>query len=141
MNFISDLKKCERGMLTMYFQMLGDIKFLDSLKEYDKDNIAMPVMKKIRDKYISNPDFEPNLIRNVSSACEGLCKWIRAMDVYDSVIKVSRQLRGQGHLIRKVVLPSFKYFTCFVNLKVIVLICVYKSYEMIAVLCSSSVRI
>ena len=125
----------------MYFQMLGDIKFLDSLKEYDKDNIAMPVMKKIRDKYISNPDFEPNLIRNVSSACEGLCKWIRAMDVYDSVIKVSHQLRGQGHLIRKVVLPSFKYFTCFVNLKVIVLICVYKSYDMIAVLCSSSVRI
>lgn len=74
------------------FQMLGDIKFLDSLKEYDKDNIPMPVMKKIRDKYMSNPDFEPNLIRNVSSACEGLCKWIRAMDVYDSVIKVSLQL-------------------------------------------------
>ncbi|XP_065937642.1 dynein axonemal heavy chain 3 isoform X7 [Magallana gigas] len=69
-------------------RMLGDIKFLDSLKEYDKDNIPMPVMKKIRDKYMSNPDFEPNLIRNVSSACEGLCKWIRAMDVYDSVIKV-----------------------------------------------------
>lgn len=76
------------------FQMLGDIKFLDSLKEYDKDNIPMPVMKKIRDKYMSNPDFEPNLIRNVSSACEGLCKWIRAMDVYDSVIKVSLQLLG-----------------------------------------------
>lgn len=73
------------------FQMLGDIKFLDSLKEYDKDNIPVPVMKKIRDKYMSNPDFEPSLIRNVSSACEGLCKWIRAMDVYDSVIKVSLQ--------------------------------------------------
>lgn len=71
---------------------------MDSLKEYDKDNIPMPVMKKIRDKYISNPDFEPNLIRNVSSACEGLCKWIRAMDVYDSVIKVSCQLLGQGHV-------------------------------------------
>lgn len=69
--------------------MLGDIKFLDFLKEYDKDNILMSVMKKIRDKYMSNLDFEFNLIRNVSFVCEGFCKWIRVMDVYDSVIKVS----------------------------------------------------
>lgn len=69
--------------------MLGDIKFLDFLKEYDKDNILMSVMKKIRDKYMSNLDFEFNLIRNVLFVCEGFCKWIRVMDVYDSVIKVS----------------------------------------------------
>ncbi|ESO88893.1 hypothetical protein LOTGIDRAFT_125424 [Lottia gigantea] len=69
-------------------RMLNDMKFLDSLREYDKDNIPSTIMKKIRDKYISNPDFDPAIIKNISSACEGLCKWVRAMDIYDSVIKV-----------------------------------------------------
>jgi len=29
-------------------KLLGDLKFLDRLKTYDKDNIPAPVMKKIR---------------------------------------------------------------------------------------------
>lgn len=32
--------------------MLGDLKFLESLKNYDKDSIPPATMKKIRDKYI-----------------------------------------------------------------------------------------
>ena len=31
-------------------KVLGDMKFLDSLKSYDKDNIPPPVMKKIREQ-------------------------------------------------------------------------------------------
>lgn len=27
-------------------------------------------------------------MKNVSTACEGLCKWIRAMDIYDRVAKI-----------------------------------------------------
>ncbi|KAG6455707.1 hypothetical protein O3G_MSEX009350 [Manduca sexta] len=69
-------------------KMLGDMKFLDSLKNYDKDNIAPAIMKKIRDKYIPDREFDPAVIAKVSSACEGLCRWVRAMDVYDRVIKV-----------------------------------------------------
>lgn len=30
-------------------KLLGDLKFLDSLKAYDKDKIPPPVMKKIRE--------------------------------------------------------------------------------------------
>lgn len=40
-------------------------------------------MKQIRAKYITNPDFEPEKVKMASTACEGLCKWIKAMDVYD----------------------------------------------------------
>ena len=68
--------------------MLGDLKFLESLKEYDKDNIPAQLMKKIRDNYIPNPDFDPTTIRKVSSACEGLCSWVRAIEVYDRIAKV-----------------------------------------------------
>ncbi|XP_006876041.1 PREDICTED: dynein heavy chain 3, axonemal [Chrysochloris asiatica] len=69
-------------------KILGDLKFLESLKTYDKDNIPPTVMKRIRERFIDHPDFQPAVIKNVSSACEGLCKWVRAMEVYDRVAKV-----------------------------------------------------
>ncbi|NXH72361.1 DYH3 protein, partial [Hydrobates tethys] len=69
-------------------KILGDLKFLESLKTYDKDNIPPATMKRIRERFIDHPDFQPSVIKNVSSACEGLCKWVRAMEVYDRVAKV-----------------------------------------------------
>ncbi|ESO02274.1 hypothetical protein HELRODRAFT_188646 [Helobdella robusta] len=69
-------------------KLLGDMKFLDKLKQYDKDNIPPPVIKKIREKFIPSSDFEPSIVKNASKACEGLCKWVRAIDVYDRVIKI-----------------------------------------------------
>lgn len=38
--------------------------------------------------YITDRDFVPEKIKSVSTACEGLCKWVRAMDVYDRVAKI-----------------------------------------------------
>ncbi|XP_012271492.1 dynein heavy chain 3, axonemal [Orussus abietinus] len=69
-------------------KMLGDMRFLESLKTYDKDNIPPAYMKKIRDKYMNDRSFQPEVIKKISTACEGLCKWVRAMEVYDRVIKV-----------------------------------------------------
>ena len=34
------------------------------------------------------PDFDPVVIQKVSSAATGLCKWVRAMEVYDRIAKV-----------------------------------------------------
>ena len=45
-------------------------------------------MSKIRSEYIPNPDFDPAKVLNASSAAEGLCKWILAMEIYDRVAKV-----------------------------------------------------
>uniref|UniRef100_A0A3P8WKL1 Dynein axonemal heavy chain 7 n=1 Tax=Cynoglossus semilaevis TaxID=244447 RepID=A0A3P8WKL1_CYNSE len=69
-------------------KLLGDIKFLQSLKEYDKDNIPASLISIIRSKYITNPDFVPEKIRTASTAAEGLCKWVCAMDKYEKVAKV-----------------------------------------------------
>lgn len=68
--------------------MLSDLKFLENLKTFDKDNIPPAIMKRIREKYISDRDFVPDKVKNVSTACEGLCKWIRAMDIYDRVARI-----------------------------------------------------
>ncbi len=69
-------------------KILGEMKFLESLQQFDKDNIPANLMKIIRDKYIPNPEFVPDKIRAASAAAEGLCKWVRAMDQYDKVAKV-----------------------------------------------------
>uniref|UniRef100_A0A8B9LBN9 Dynein axonemal heavy chain 12 n=1 Tax=Astyanax mexicanus TaxID=7994 RepID=A0A8B9LBN9_ASTMX len=69
-------------------KLLGDMNFLRDLKVYDKDNIPAPVMHKIRSEYMTNPDFDPTKVAKASSAAEGLCKWITAMEVYDRVAKV-----------------------------------------------------
>ena len=45
-------------------------------------------MQKIRKEFITNPDFDPAKVANASSAAEGLCKWILAMEIYDRVAKV-----------------------------------------------------
>ena len=50
-------------------------------------------MKKIRAEYCSNPEFDPAKVKNASSAAEGLCKWVRAMEIYDRVAKVSGKQR------------------------------------------------
>lgn len=44
-------------------------------------------MSKIRKEFIPHPDFRPEVVTNASSAAEGLCKWVRAMDMYDAVAK------------------------------------------------------
>ncbi|XP_066476619.1 dynein axonemal heavy chain 7 [Tiliqua scincoides] len=69
-------------------KLLGDMRFLQSLHEYDKDNIPPAYMNIIRKQYITNPEFVPEKIRNASTAAEGLCKWVRAMDSYDKVAKI-----------------------------------------------------
>ena len=45
-------------------------------------------MTKIRKEYITNPDFDPAKVANASSAAEGLCKWVLAMEIYDRVAKI-----------------------------------------------------
>lgn len=39
-------------------------------------------------RYMPDREFDPERIKTVSTACEGLCKWVRAMEVYDRVIKI-----------------------------------------------------
>ncbi|CAL8266095.1 unnamed protein product [Lota lota] len=69
-------------------KLLGDMKFLQSLHDYDKDSIPPAFIAIIRNKYTTNPDFVPEKIRTASTAAEGLCKWVLAMESYDKVAKV-----------------------------------------------------
>ncbi|CEG43665.1 axonemal dynein heavy chain [Plasmopara halstedii] len=67
--------------------LLGDTRFLQNLLEYDKDNIPVEAMEKVR-PYALNPDFQAEKIRKASVAASGLCSWVHAMVVYDRVAKI-----------------------------------------------------
>ncbi|KAL7754340.1 hypothetical protein RI367_000321 [Sorochytrium milnesiophthora] len=69
-------------------KVLADSHFLQTLKSFDKDNINPKLIARIRKDYIPNPEFDPNVVKNASAAAEGLCRWVRAMDSYESVAKV-----------------------------------------------------
>jgi dynein heavy chain len=68
-------------------RVLGDMNFLQNLKDYDKDNIAPSIMATIKKTYMSDKNFMPHIVTKASSAAEGLCKWVRAMVSYDEVAK------------------------------------------------------
>ena len=69
-------------------KVLTDMKFLESLLHFDKDNIPSRVIQKIQERVLSNENFDPEKVKQASAACEGLCKWISAIVEYDKVIKV-----------------------------------------------------
>ncbi|KAG2436335.1 hypothetical protein HXX76_006644 [Chlamydomonas incerta] len=69
-------------------KLLADPKFVQTLKEYDKDSVPPKIIERIRRDFTSNPEFTPAIAAKASSAAEGLCKWVCAMDSYDKVAKV-----------------------------------------------------
>lgn len=68
-------------------KFMGEMSFLQSLMEFDKDNIPLDVINKIRKEYIADKNFDPKIIRKSSRACEGLCNWIIAIDKYDRIAR------------------------------------------------------
>ena len=69
-------------------RVLGNQYFLKNLLNYKRDEIPPQLMKRIRDKYVPDPNFQPDKVETVSKACAGLAKWTIAMDKYDVVAKV-----------------------------------------------------
>ncbi|KAL7295896.1 hypothetical protein TKK_0010939 [Trichogramma kaykai] len=69
-------------------KVLSDVRFLDSLINFDKDNIPEKIIDRIRRDFFTNVNFDPEKIKSASTACEGLCKWVYAISEYDKVAKV-----------------------------------------------------
>ena len=81
-------------------RLLGDLSFLQQLRDYDKDNIPDTLMDKVNKEYVRLPEFDPASVAKASSAAEGLCKWVRAMSVYHAIAKVTPAPQGASALLR-----------------------------------------
>ena len=71
-------------------KLLNNKNFIEILKEFDKENIKLSVITNIRKNFLSDPDFNPARVKKASSAAEGICKWVLAIDKYDSVLRSIR---------------------------------------------------
>jgi dynein heavy chain, axonemal len=69
-------------------KFMGEKNFLQGLLEFDKDHIPEPVLRKIRDNFLGDPDFKPSRVEKASVAAKGLCLWVRALDQYAKVANV-----------------------------------------------------
>jgi len=61
-------------------------KFIADLKGYKKDSIPEKTLKKLKKQYISDVNFQPDIIKTVSNAGRGICLWVRAIDGYADVM-------------------------------------------------------
>ncbi|XP_020566647.2 dynein heavy chain 11, axonemal-like [Oryzias latipes] len=50
--------------------------FLQALVNFDKENIPKATVKCVKDEYLSDPEFNPEFVRQKSSAAAGLCAWV-----------------------------------------------------------------
>ncbi|KAH9151953.1 hypothetical protein LEN26_003755, partial [Aphanomyces euteiches] len=69
--------------------VLCDMRFLDKLRYYDKDNIHDTIMKKL-DKYFQHPKFNEDEMKRASIASTSLCRWVLAMVRYHKVMEYVR---------------------------------------------------
>merc|ERR1719214_414891 len=63
-----------------------DTNLINKMIHYDKDNMDPEVLKKVT-PFEANENFQPDMVKKASVAACGICKWVRAMIVYDRVAK------------------------------------------------------
>ncbi|KAH9496161.1 Dynein heavy chain 6, axonemal [Bulinus truncatus] len=67
--------------------LLGDPQFLKLLLTYDRNNQPDKVFAKLK-KYTKDPNFNPEAVGKVSLACKCICRWVLAIDNYNTVYKM-----------------------------------------------------
>ena len=68
--------------------VLADVNgFMAMLLDYNVENKSERMWKKVRDGWISKPEFEPAAAKKVSQAAASLCIWARATSKYQLVTK------------------------------------------------------
>jgi len=76
---------------------MGDVQFLRRIKDFDKDSITDATLRKLQ-KYTENPNFTPELVRNVSVAAGVLCQWVHAIKIYAEVCREVEMERTDAQL-------------------------------------------
>lgn len=79
--------------------MMADSKFLNSLKEYDKNNIPDKVLKTLS-QYTTKKEYDIAAIEKVSVACKSLAVWVLAIEKYATIyreVEPKRQRLAQAN--------------------------------------------
>ena len=71
---------------------MADMKFLDKLKNYDRENVPENIYNKVS-TLTSKSTFDIDKIQNASKAAGGLAKWCKAVREYTEALKVVKPLQ------------------------------------------------
>lgn len=50
--------------------------FLQALVNFDKEHIPESTVRCVKEEHLSDPEFNPEFVRQKSSAAAGLCAWV-----------------------------------------------------------------
>lgn len=73
----------------LHTQMQVD-DFLQALVNFDKEHIPEATVKSVKEEYLSDPEFNPEFVRQKSSAAAGLCAWVINIIRFHEVRQLSR---------------------------------------------------
>ncbi|CEF67457.1 Dynein heavy chain at 62B [Strongyloides ratti] len=85
-------------------KLLSDMRFLQRIKNFDKDKIPLKVIRRIRRDYLSREDLDTENIKASSVAAEGLVKWIKGIDTYlriSEIIEPKKKKLKEAELLVK----------------------------------------
>ena len=68
-------------------QMKSTQPFLKALKEFDVSTVKESLIKKVRNDYISKPEFKPEAMERLSVPAGNMCTWVIALSSYQIVYK------------------------------------------------------
>ena len=73
---------------------MTDIKFLEKLKKYEKDNIPNDILKEVRKLGVNDPEvFNTARIAQSNKAAGGLARWCQYLYRYAQALKVVRPIQ------------------------------------------------
>ena len=80
-------------------KLLGDTKFLEGLCSLDGENAPSKSLKVVREKYLQNPDVNPDIVKGTNQSVEvvasAIYHWICALERYDEVLKTKASKKEQ----------------------------------------------
>uniref|UniRef100_H2YVP8 AAA+ ATPase domain-containing protein n=1 Tax=Ciona savignyi TaxID=51511 RepID=H2YVP8_CIOSA len=78
------LRKLAEAKSMVTKQLMADPQFLKKMVQLDRDAIPDRVFAKVR-RITRDPDFTPEQVEKVSSACTSMCMWVLALQHYNDV--------------------------------------------------------
>uniref|UniRef100_A0AAQ6IG98 AAA+ ATPase domain-containing protein n=1 Tax=Anabas testudineus TaxID=64144 RepID=A0AAQ6IG98_ANATE len=91
-------------------QLLGQSNFFQELEFFDRYSVTNEQLQKLS-HIVHSPQFVPESVREVSKACESLCRWVQALyecccmqhqlSVKQQLEVQAREVRGQLHLAKQ----------------------------------------
>ncbi len=78
-------------------RMLSDPKFTENIANFDRDSVQFKAVKLLREKYIANPEFNPDKAKSTMPALDNFVRaiycWVVAIDMFEKVSRSSAPKR------------------------------------------------